>query len=107
MSTPKADPALVFAALGDRTRLSLIARLQAGAPRSIVELSADAHMSRQAITKHLGALERAGVVRRVRSGRETHFFLERGPLDQAQTYLAEIAAQWDSALARLASFVEE
>jgi DNA-binding transcriptional ArsR family regulator len=70
-------------------------------------LSVNTDITRQAITKHLSALERAGVVRRVRNGRETQYFLQREPLEQAQTYLAQIAAQWDEALARLADFVEE
>jgi DNA-binding transcriptional ArsR family regulator len=106
-SKPKLDPALIFAALGDRRRLDLVARLQAGTRHSIVELSVNTDITRQAITKHLSALERAGVVRRVRNGRETQYFLQREPLEQAQTYLAQIAAQWDEALARLADFVEE
>jgi DNA-binding transcriptional ArsR family regulator len=103
----KADPAIIFAALGDRTRLKLISRLKSGASHSIVELSADAVITRQAISKHLGALERAGLVRRVRRGREAFFSLEPAPLEQAQTYLAEIAAQWDEALARLSAHVEK
>lgn len=106
-SKAKRDPALVFAALGDRTRLALVARLGAGRSRSIVELSADAAMTRQAVTKHLYVLERAGVVRSARIGRETRFSLRREPLDQAQDYLADIAAQWEGALARLAAFVED
>ena len=60
----------VFAALGDETRLAIVARLSAGGPQSIVRLTEDAHVSRQAITKHLLALEGAGLVRSSRDGRE-------------------------------------
>src|SRR6266481_2478904 len=66
----------VFAALGDETRLSLVAKLCHGEPRSISELTAEAKVSRQAITKHLRVLEGAGIVRGRRRGRERLFALE-------------------------------
>ena len=52
----------VFAALGDETRLALVAKLSGGRPRSISQLTAGSHLTRQAITKHLRVLESAGVV---------------------------------------------
>ena len=54
--------AAVFAALGDETRLTLVERLRSG-PASIVSLTGSANMSRQAITKHLQVLEKAGLVK--------------------------------------------
>ena len=54
--------ARVFAALGDKTRLSLVARLCSGEPASISQLADDSKLTRQAITKHLGVLERAGII---------------------------------------------
>ncbi|MGH9776710.1 MAG: ArsR/SmtB family transcription factor, partial [Candidatus Acidiferrales bacterium] len=60
----------VFAALGDETRLSLVAKLCGGRPQSISQLAEGSNLTRQAITKHLRVLESAGVVRSVRSGRE-------------------------------------
>src|SRR5271165_6343985 len=53
------DPAPIFAALGDETRLSLLAKLSDGQSRSIAKLSADTALTRQAITKHLRVLENA------------------------------------------------
>ena len=96
----------VFAALGDETRLSLVAKLSAGPPRSISQLTEGSKVTRQAITKHLRVLEGAGIVRRSREGRESRFQLEPGPLDQAKQYLDRISAEWDSALARLKAYVE-
>jgi DNA-binding transcriptional ArsR family regulator len=99
--------ASVFAALGDETRLSVLARLGAGAPQSISRLTLGTKLSRQAVTKHLRVLEAVGVVRSVRAGREHLFALEREPIAQAQKFLAETSRQWDDALARLKSFVED
>ena len=60
---------MVFAALGDATRLSVLAKLCNGVPQSISRLTAGTHLSRQAVTKHLRVLANAGVVRRMRVGR--------------------------------------
>jgi DNA-binding transcriptional ArsR family regulator len=99
--------ASTFAALGDRTRLSLLAKLGSGGPRSISQLSHGSHLTRQAITKHLRILERARIVRCVRSGRHSMFELDPEPVHDLRDYLNRISAEWDSALIRLKSFVEE
>ncbi len=97
----------VFAALGDETRLSLVARLSAGQPCSISRLTEGSRLTRQAITKHLRVLARAGIVRGVRRGRESLFALDPEPIEEIKEYLEFVSAQWDRALARLKSFVEE
>jgi DNA-binding transcriptional ArsR family regulator len=99
--------ASVFAALGDATRLSVLVKLTSGRPQSISRLTIGTKLTRQAVTKHLRVLEGAGVVRCVRSGRESRFELETKPLDDVREYLGEVSKQWDNALARLKSFVEE
>jgi len=96
----------VFAALGDETRLKLLAKLSGGSRLSIKHLAADSALTRQAITKHLGVLEVAGLVRGVRHGRENLFELNPQTIDQARRALDEISRQWDDALARLKTFVE-
>ena len=100
------DPAPIFAALGDRTRLSLLMTLSDGQKRSITMLSADSRLTRQAVTKHLRVLEEVGLVESVRHGRESRFACRPGPLDTARGYLDRVAAQWDDALGRLKVFVE-
>ena len=99
-------PAPVFAALGDDTRLSLVAKLGDGRPQSITRLCSGSALTRQAITKHLRVLEDARLVRSSRSGRESLFELDPAPIRQARTYLDAVSEQWDAALARLKSLVE-
>ena len=99
--------ASVFAALGDETRLGLLAKLTTGEPQSISRLTAGTRLTRQAVTKHLRVLEGAGVVRANRVGRESRFALDPRPIVDAQTYLEHVSQQWDNALARLKALVEE
>src|SRR6187399_2386045 len=101
------DSAPVFAALGDETRLQIVARLCADGPLSIARLSEGAGVTRQAITKHLDALSHAGLVRHSRRGRERIWELEPKRLERAQRCLSQIAGQWDAAIGRLKAFVEE
>ena len=96
----------VFAALGDQTRLALLAQLSRESRCSIARLTEGSPLTRQAITKHLRVLQSAGLVRGVRRGRENLFELEPEPLDEARRALEGISRQWDEALARLKSFVE-
>jgi DNA-binding transcriptional ArsR family regulator len=111
-STPEAGAArrrqhaAVFAALGDETRLSLIAELSAGAPRSIAHLTGGTRLTRQAISKHLRVLEEAGIVHSERSGRESRYAFDPKPMHELKEYLERVSAQWDQVLARLKSFVE-
>jgi DNA-binding transcriptional ArsR family regulator len=112
MSSPSAqgfaaNPAPVFAALGDPTRLSLLAKLSDGGPRSISSLSAGAGLTRQAITKHLHVLEGAGLVRSLKVGRESQFAYRAEPIDEARAYLERVSAQWDGAIERLRALVED
>jgi DNA-binding transcriptional ArsR family regulator len=99
--------ASVFAALGDETRLGLLAKLTTGEPQSISRLTSGTRLTRQAVTKHLRVLQGAGVVRSARIGRENRFALDPKPIVDAQTYLEHVSRQWDTALARLKALVEE
>ena len=96
----------VFAALGDETRLSLVAKLCGGQPRSISQLTEGSRLSRQAITKHLRVLESVEIVHSIRSGRESLFEFDPEPMEGIKKYLDLVSEQWDQALSRLKSFVE-
>lgn len=96
----------MFAALGDPTRLALVAKLSDGSRRSIAQLSDGEPLTRQAISKHLRVLEDARLVRSERSGRESLYALDPAPIADLQAYLALVSSQWDRALARLKAFVE-
>jgi DNA-binding transcriptional ArsR family regulator len=97
----------LFGALGDETRLELVAHLCSRGPRSISELTAETRVTRQAVSKHLGVLSKAGVVRDFRRGRERIWELETARLGEAQRHLEQISTQWDQAIERLRRFVEE
>jgi DNA-binding transcriptional ArsR family regulator len=96
----------VFAALGDSTRLKLVAVLCAGGAFSIAQLTATTEISRQGVTKHLQVLADAGVVRDLRLGRERLWQLEPGQIDEARRTLEVIGRQWEVALGNLKTFVE-
>lgn len=96
----------IFAALGDETRLRIVARLSDQGPLSIVRLTEGESMTRQAITKHLSVLAGAGLVRDVRRGRERLWALEPSQLEVARRYLDLVSERWDAALTRLQALVE-
>jgi DNA-binding transcriptional ArsR family regulator len=98
--------ALIFAALGDETRLRLVARLSTEGPMSIARLTQGGSVTRQAITKHLRVLSNAGLASSSRLGRESVWEMDPEPLDTARKCLDGISAQWDAALDRLKRFVE-
>ena len=108
---PLKDPALrnsalIFAALGDETRLRIIAVLCAGGLMSIAQLTAGTDITRQAVTKHLHVLADAGLVRHVKAGRERLWEFEPDQLEEARRSLEVIAQQWDQALMKLKQHVE-
>jgi DNA-binding transcriptional ArsR family regulator len=97
----------LFAALGDETRLGLVHRLSGGGPMSITRLTEGSRVTRQAVTKHLRVMEGSGLVRSTRQGRESVWQLDRRRLKDARRYLDVISRQWDDALDRLRTFVED
>lgn len=101
-----AASALLFAALGDETRLRLVSRLSTEGPLSIAKLTAGFSITRQAITKHLRVMESAGLVRSTPSGRESVWQLEQKRLAEVRRHLQAISAQWDDTLGRLQRYVE-
>lgn len=100
------DAAPLFAALGDETRLRLFLRLSSSGPESISRLSAKTPVSRQAVTKHLDVLSRAGLIRGSRRGRERIWQVEPKRLADAGLYLERISRLWNDALGRLQRHVE-
>lgn len=98
--------ASVFAALGDVTRLKLVAVLCAGGALSIAQLTANTEISRQGVTKHLQVLADAGVVRDLKQGRERLWQLEPAQIEEAKRTLEVIGQQWEVALGRLKAFAE-
>lgn len=96
----------LFAALGDRTRLHLVARLSREGPLPMMRLGEGVEVSRQAVSKHLKALEAANLVCSRREGRERIWMLRDDRLEEARRHLEAISVQWDRAIGRLRGFVE-
>jgi DNA-binding transcriptional ArsR family regulator len=96
----------IFAALGDGTRLRIIALLCAGGALSTAQVTAETYITRQAVSKHLRVLADAGLVRDVKVGRERLWECERAQLEEARRSLQLIEKQWDDALLRLKAAVE-
>jgi ArsR family transcriptional regulator, cadmium/lead-responsive transcriptional repressor len=95
------DTGAVFEALGDPTRREVMRRLAQGGPASATQLAADLPVSRQAVAKHLAALEDAGLVEGEREGRERRFRLTPAPLSEAAEWMADVGVEWDQRLRRL------
>ena len=101
-----AEAALLFAALGDETRLALVRQLSAAGSASISELARNFRVSRQAVTKHLQFLAGAGIIAGRRAGREHIWALNPARLAEARRCLDLIARGWDDALTRLKAHLE-
>ena len=101
-----AGAAILFAALGDETRLRLLQRLANDGPASISNLADRFQLSRQGVTKHLEVLAVARIISSHREGRERIWEMQTSQLALASNHLASIAREWDGALARLKRLVE-
>ena len=104
--TSRDRSAEVFAALADPTRREVIARLSEGGASTASRLAEDIPVTRQAIAKHLAALEEAGLVASERVGRENRYRLTPAPMAEAVTWLASVGAEWDERLERLRSLID-
>src|SRR5262249_693791 len=100
------EPSTLFAALGDPTRLALVRRLSVEGALSVTALTSGTRISRQAVTKHLGVLARAGLVESERAGRERLWALAPGRIHEARPALEQSARQRDDALGRRRKLVE-
>jgi DNA-binding transcriptional ArsR family regulator len=96
----------VFVALADPTRRQLLERLAMG-PTTATGLSIRFPLTRQALVKHLGTLEDAGMVAKERHGREVRYSLESAPLGEATAWLTTLSTRWERRLLRLKRYVEE
>jgi DNA-binding transcriptional ArsR family regulator len=98
----------IFAALADPTRRHMVETLLHDGSTSVPALTAALPISRQAVAKHLAALDDAGLVERAPGGggREVNYRLRPGALEPANAWMTTTAAAWDTRLARLKGAVE-
>ena len=91
----------VFDALADANRRYVLEALAERDTATATELAAELPVTRQAVAKHLAALNEAGLVESRREGRETRYELTPGPLGAAMDWMASVGAEWDARLAAL------
>jgi DNA-binding transcriptional ArsR family regulator len=108
VSAAVADPEpAVFAALADPTRWRLLGMLAQRGEGTATTLAAELPVTRPAVIKHLGVLDRAGLVTHRRAGREVRYRVEPARLDETARRIADLAAAWDGRLAALKALAEE
>jgi DNA-binding transcriptional ArsR family regulator len=90
----------VLAAASDPTRRAIIERLAHG-PARVTDVAAPFSMSLNAVSKHVKVLEKAGVVRRARQGREHTLELNAAPLEQIARWAHRYERFWNERLDRL------
>ncbi|HZR94240.1 MAG TPA: helix-turn-helix domain-containing protein [Gaiellaceae bacterium] len=98
---------LVFDALGDPGRRSLVEAVAARGTATATELAADLPVTRQAVAKQLVLLADAGLLRATRAGRETRYEVTPAPLGEAVDWMVSVGAVWDERLDRLARALRE
>jgi len=96
----------IFAALADPTRRSILAKLARG-EASVMELAEPFDMSQPAITKHLGVLERAGLITRRREGQRRPCRLEPKRLEELACWLGGFQEFWEDSFSRMDDYLEE
>ena len=101
MSAPAETADALFAALADPNRRRMIEMLAQRPSATATGLAAELPITRQAVAKHLAALERARVVSRSRAGRETRYELDAAALAEVSEWVAAIGSEWDRRLRRL------
>lgn len=99
-------PTATFHALADPTRAAMVAQLTHG-PATVGALGAAHQLSKPAITKHVAVLDRAGLIAKERRGREVLCTLRLEPLREAEDWLHDRRAYWESTLDRLTDLVED
>lgn len=95
-----------FAALADPTRRAILARLVTG-ERSVTELAEPFEMSLPAVSKHLGVLERAGLIARGREAQWRPCRLEAGPLKDVADWTERYRAIWEQRYDRLETYLQQ
>ncbi|BDH10282.1 hypothetical protein HOK021_14610 [Streptomyces hygroscopicus] len=96
----------VFSALADPTRRRILDALAAHGEATATVLAAELPVSRQAIVKHLGVLDRAGLVAGHREGREARYRVIPERLGVTARWMDRVAAAWDTRLSAIKRLAE-
>lgn len=96
----------LWAAIGDPTRRRVLDLLLTGGDSTATSLSDQLPVTRQAVSKHLHVLDRAGLVRAVPVGRERRYRIDDAQLARAAAQLAAVGSAWDDRLRRIKQIAE-
>jgi len=96
-----ASPNSVLATLADPTRRSLFERLAREGELTVGALTQESGVSQPMVSKHLGVLKEAGLVRDRREGRQTHYSAQPKGLAPLLNWMSHYAAFWPGRLDRL------
>jgi DNA-binding transcriptional ArsR family regulator len=96
----------LWSAVGDPTRRRMLDLLLAGGAGTATTLSEQLPVSRQAVAKHLGVLDRVGLVHASPSGRERRYEVDEAQLARAVAQLSSVGAGWDARLRRIKRIAE-
>lgn len=97
----------LWSAIGDPTRRRMLDLLTAGSVTTATGLSKHLPVSRQAISKHLQVLDRAGLITGTVTGKERQYRIDAARLYEAVTQLNDVSAAWDKRLRRIQKMAEE
>ena len=93
---PRAAYEIVFRSLADPTRRAIFERLCRDGEQTVGALTAHAGVSQPAVSKHLGVLKQAGLVRDRHVGRQTHYSAQPGALSPLIDWTNQMASFWRS-----------
>jgi ArsR family transcriptional regulator, cadmium/lead-responsive transcriptional repressor len=102
-----ADDDELWEAIADPTRRKLLDLLVARGDATATTLTGEMPVTRQAITKHLAVLQRAGLIDSQRLGREVVYEVRQERLDEATRALSEVANRWDQRLRAIKRLAEQ
>ena len=105
MATPDAHEVL-FRTLADPTRRAIFERLCREGEQTVGALTAQAGVSQPAVSKHLGVLKEAGLVRHRHQGRQTHYSAQRGALAPLLDWTSQMTGFWESRFDDLESLLK-
>jgi predicted transcriptional regulator len=97
----------LWSAVGDPTRRRILDLLVADGGGTSTTLSEQLPVTRQAVAKHLGVLDRVGLVRGTPAGRERRYEVDEAQLARAAVQLSAVSATWNARLQRIKRIAEQ
>ena len=96
----------LWSAIGDSTRRRMLDLLLASGAGTATSLSGQLPVTRQAVAKHLGVLDRVGLVQATPAGREKRYRIDEAQLQRAAAQLNAVGTTWDARLRRIKKIAE-